>query len=125
MIINLILNLILIKQFLHVGLAIATSISAWINVILLFYTLKKKLKFQYEKTIITDFIKVLFCSVLMGIIVVSLKGLLNIDFTVLNFFGKNSLLLILIIIFGGFAYLLISYGFGIRYINLKKWKKRN
>ena len=125
MIINLILNLILIKQFLHVGLAIATSISAWINVILLFYTLKKKLKFQYEKTIITDFIKVLFCSVLMGIIIVSLKGLLNIDFTVLNFFGKNSLLLILIIIFGGFAYLLISYCFGIRYINLKKWKKRN
>jgi len=124
MIINLILNLILIKQFLHVGLAIATSISAWINVILLFYTLKKKLKFQYEKTIITDFVKVLFCSVLMGIIVVSLKELLNIDFTVLNFFGKNSLLLILIIIFGGFAYLLISYVFGIRYINLKKWKKR-
>ena len=32
MIVNLILNLILIGKFLHVGLAIATSISAWVNV---------------------------------------------------------------------------------------------
>ena len=39
MIVNLILNLILIGKFLHVGLAIATSVSAWINVTILSYYL--------------------------------------------------------------------------------------
>ena len=36
MLINLILNLILIRDFYHVGLAISTSASAWINTFLLF-----------------------------------------------------------------------------------------
>ena len=41
MTLNLILNLILIKEFLHVGLAIATSVSAWVNATILFLLLKK------------------------------------------------------------------------------------
>ena len=45
--INLILNLILIREFLHVGLAISTSVSAWINFILLFYILNKNLKLLF------------------------------------------------------------------------------
>lgn len=42
MVFNLVLNLILIIPFKHVGIAIATAISAWINMIFLTYKLIKK-----------------------------------------------------------------------------------
>ena len=50
--INLILNLILIREFLHVGLAISTSVSAWINFILLFYILNKNLNYSFDISIL-------------------------------------------------------------------------
>ena len=63
MIVNLILNLILIGKFLHVGLAIATSVSAWINVIILctIYFLREIFIKQINYKII---FKVLFSSLL-------------------------------------------------------------
>ena len=60
MVVNLILNLILIGKFLHVGLAIATSISAWINVTILCYYLIFKEKYSFNKSVLTLLIKVHF-----------------------------------------------------------------
>ena len=68
MIVNLILNLILIGKFLHVGLAIATSISAWINVIILSYFLVSKEKYSFNKSILNLLIKVFISSTFMSAI---------------------------------------------------------
>ena len=66
MVINLILNIILIRDFLHVGLAISTSVSAWINALILGKLLHKKLKFDFQKSILV-FLIVTLASFLMGI----------------------------------------------------------
>lgn len=61
---NLALNLILVKSMQHVGLALATAISAWTNVLLLIFVLKKRTLlapfYQY-----VDFSKRLICAVLI------------------------------------------------------------
>ena len=85
MIVNLILNLILIGEFFHVGLAIATSVSAWINAIILFYILLKKLSFKIDKSIAYDTLKILFSSFLMACFCLFFENLETIDFAVLNF----------------------------------------
>ena len=48
--VNLVFNLILIRDFQHVGLAMATAISAWANAILLFLC-------SIKKNLIIDLIK--------------------------------------------------------------------
>ncbi len=42
LVLNIVLNLILMGPLLHVGLALATAISAWVNVALLYYGLSRK-----------------------------------------------------------------------------------
>lgn len=42
LVVNLVLNLILIQYFAHVGLAIATAIAAWLNVALLYFGLRSR-----------------------------------------------------------------------------------
>ncbi|WFA08623.1 murein biosynthesis integral membrane protein MurJ [Tissierella sp. Yu-01] len=67
--INIVLNLILIKSMEHRGLALATSISAIITTILLFIDLRIKLGPLGISRMITVFIKTLLASVVMGFVV--------------------------------------------------------
>jgi len=124
MTLNLILNLILIKEFLHVGLAIATSVSAWVNATILFLLLKK-LGYKFDKSIIIDLSKVLFSSFVMGCVLFVLMNLETLGFAVLNFSGKNNLLLIITILIGSLVYLIVCYYVGINYIYKSKWLKKN
>jgi putative peptidoglycan lipid II flippase len=67
--INILLNFILIKPLLHSGLALAFSISLIINTILSLYFLKEKLgAFDYKKLVYT-FFKILFSSLVMGVLI--------------------------------------------------------
>ena len=122
---NLILNLILIKEFLHVGLAIATSASAWVNALILFYIMIKKLGYKLDRSIIDDTLKILFSAFIMACSLFLMKYLETIDFAVFNFSGRNNLLLIIKILIGGIIYLFVSHFIGIRYIDFKKWWKKN
>jgi len=54
-----------------------------------------------------------------------MKYLETIDFAVFNFSGRNNLLLIIKILIGGIIYLFVSHFIGIRYIDFKKWWKKN
>ncbi len=72
--INIILNLILIKYYAHVGLAIATSISAWANCFLLFFILKKEHLIKINANTIQVFIKCVFSSLLMGLFIIIFKN---------------------------------------------------
>ena len=48
MLVNLVLNLILIWPLAHVGLALSTAISAWVNAILLYWTLHRRAHFAID-----------------------------------------------------------------------------
>lgn len=68
-ILNIILNLILSKIMGHAGLALATSLSAIICILLLFFSLKKKIGYYGQDKIMITFIKSLSASIIMGIVV--------------------------------------------------------
>lgn len=73
--INIILNLILIRYLAHGGLALATSIAAIVNFLLLTYALRKKLGSIDESRILQSGIKILFASLIMGLVCfLGLKG---------------------------------------------------
>ena len=67
-ILNIAINLILIKYMGHAGLALATSLSAIICVVLLFKSLNDKIGYFGQDKIINVFVKSLIASIVMGII---------------------------------------------------------
>ncbi len=68
-VINLVLNLILIKPMAHSGLALATSISATVTTIMLFLDLRRKIGPIGIRKYLICFIKTLAASVVMGLVV--------------------------------------------------------
>lgn len=72
-VLNLIFTIILMHYFLHVGMALATSLSAWVNVIILGVVLKKKSLFRFSKKTIFNIVKILLLSAAMGILVTLLS----------------------------------------------------
>ncbi|MBO3443033.1 murein biosynthesis integral membrane protein MurJ [Clostridium sp. CCUG 7971] len=78
LVINIILNLILIKPLGYIGIAISTSIASIITIILLFISLKKKTGyFGGDKIIITG-IKSLVAAIVMGVVTIfAYNGLYN------------------------------------------------
>lgn len=69
MIMNVVLNIILVKYFKVAGLALATSISAIICIILLFISLKKKIGYFGQDIILKTSFKSLIASSIMGVMV--------------------------------------------------------
>jgi putative peptidoglycan lipid II flippase len=67
-ILNIILSLTLVKYMDHAGIALATSISSLFCVVLLFFSLRKKIGPFGEKKIIIIAIKSISASIVMGII---------------------------------------------------------
>ena len=119
--INLILNLILIKEFLHVGLAISTSVSAWINFILLFYILNKNLKYSFDVSIFKVFLKVSVASLTMSYIVLKTYKFMINNFEMYTLYNTNFILL-LCIIFGIIIYSALMYFLGTKELEINKWK---
>lgn len=67
-ILNVVLNLILMWRMKLGGLALATSISATANFLMLYYVLKKRIGHLGTKKIAGSFIRVLLASIIMGIV---------------------------------------------------------
>ncbi len=65
---NIILNIILIKFLGYIGLALATSISALICIVLLFNSLRKKIRYFGQDKIIKTTLKSLISAIVMGIV---------------------------------------------------------
>ena len=115
--INLILNLILIREFLHVGLAISTSVSAWINFILLFYILNKNLNYSFDISIFKVFLKVSLASLTMSYIVLKTYEFMINNFEMYTLYNTNFILL-LCIIFGIIIYSTLMYFLGTKFFVL-------
>ncbi|KUG04979.1 putative peptidoglycan lipid ii flippase murj [hydrocarbon metagenome] len=67
--INLVLSLILIKPLAHGGLALATSIAATCNMIIVYYCLRRRINTLPEKQLFSTLGKIVLSSLLMGIVV--------------------------------------------------------
>ncbi len=123
MLINLILNLILIRDFFHVGLAISTSVSAWINSILLIYVLKKKINYSLDLSILKVCLKVIAASSVMSYIVLQVYKYIINNLISYTFFNTNFTLVVCIIL-GIIIYALLVYLLGTNELEIDKWKNQ-
>jgi putative peptidoglycan lipid II flippase len=67
MVSNIVLNLILVQYYDHVGLAVATSISALINAGILYFYLIKQSIFKFHITFYKMLVKVIFAVIIMAL----------------------------------------------------------
>ena len=74
---NIFLNIILAYYFAHVGLAIATSISAVINASLLYFYLKKQSIFSISANLVKLFLKTLLASFIMAVFILNFSNEVN------------------------------------------------
>ncbi|MBT6036660.1 MAG: murein biosynthesis integral membrane protein MurJ [Kordiimonadaceae bacterium] len=69
LVVNVSLNLILMQYYAHVGLAMATAISAWLNVFMLAGGLVHRGHYQIERAVMIRLSKYVLCSIIMGAVV--------------------------------------------------------
>ena len=65
---NIVISLYYFKEIGFIIIPIATSVSSWINGMLLFILLKKDNLFNFNKEFVLRFIKIIFASVFMGVL---------------------------------------------------------
>ena len=106
-ILNIAISIYYFKEIGFIIIPIATSISSWVNGILLFIFLKKNNLFTFNKVFILRFIKIIFTSISMGI----LFNFLLIYFQDQLAFEQNmkSFYLFLSVLLGLLFYIFISY----------------
>lgn len=102
MILNIVLNIILVKKLKIAGLALATSVSSIICIFLLFDSLKKKVGYFGQEKIIRTTLKSIASSVVMG--VVTYFGYNLISGMLGNGFVYDAISLFVSIIFGAIVY---------------------
>jgi putative peptidoglycan lipid II flippase len=83
---NMLFNLILVWPFDYVGLAMATSLSALMNALLLYGALHKRGVYVASSQTITLIIKIVFASSLMGIVIFMLNPMVVywVDFSLIE-----------------------------------------
>ncbi|MFC7049757.1 murein biosynthesis integral membrane protein MurJ [Emcibacter nanhaiensis] len=69
LVVNVVLNIALMIPFKHVGLALATAISAWVNVALLCRGLMLRGHFHFDSRALNRLVRYVICSLLMGAVV--------------------------------------------------------
>lgn len=97
--INIILNLIFVKYLAVGGLALATSVSGWVGTLLLLKKLTRKLPTFELSSIRLENMKILFSSLIMGLLVWVVKINLNTDSLALSF--------LVLVLIGVLVYLLM------------------
>ncbi|WP_195946134.1 murein biosynthesis integral membrane protein MurJ [Paraclostridium bifermentans] len=126
-ILNIVLNIILVKFMGHGGLAFATSLSSLICIVLLFRSLKKKIGYYGQDKIKSTFIKTVVASLVMGVVTYFvykfLFGILGLGFI------QEAISLGVSIAIGGAIYLALIVVFKVEEVNMaidmikKKLKK--
>lgn len=115
-ILNIVLNIALVKVMGHGGLALATSLSSIICILLLFISLKKKIGYYGQDKIKSTFIKTLIASLVMGIITYFvykfLSGILGLGFI------QEAISLGVSIAIGGAIYLALIIVFKVEEVNM-------
>ena len=118
--INVALDLILVKYLAHSGLALATSLAAILNLIILLKVLQDKIGYFELKSQVLFLIKIIISSIFLGIVCVLVS---NYFAAILDLNYKyNQIIQVTASIFsGGLAYFIISYILGVEEVrNLKQ-----
>ena len=109
-VISVILNILISVSFFNklgfVIIPIATSISSWINVFLHYYFIKQRNLYNFDKTFIYKFPRMILSVVVMGIILYLLLGFFSEQFNYNE--GWKFIYLFIIVIISLFSYFLIS-----------------
>ena len=117
---NILISLYFFKTIGFIIIPIATTISSWFNLIILFLIIKKRKLFSFNDIFIKRFFKIVFASIFMGLFFNYLIQFFNEE---LSFkYSLKSIYLILSVILGLGFYLIISYlikAFQLEDINLK------
>jgi len=77
MLVNLGLNLILIWPMAHIGLALSTAVSAWVNAGLLYWTLRRREHFLIDDRLRRTSVRLLAATVAMGLMLFLLNPLID------------------------------------------------
>ena len=119
-ILNILISIYYFRTIGFIIIPMATTISSWFNLIILFLILKKRKLFSFNNIFIERFFKIVFASILMGLFFNYLISLFNEE---LSFeYSLKSVYLIVSVILGLSFYLIISYlikAFQLQDINLK------
>ncbi len=123
---NIIISLILFPKFEHVGIAIATTISAWINFFLLYFTLKKNNYFSLDSRQIKQQSLILLSAIMMGVIIIIFSHLFNIFLLrQMGFILQITALFLIIFIAIIFYFTLIHFANILPFRNIFSFVKRN
>ncbi len=101
-VVNVILNLILMRYLAHAGLALATAIAAWVNVMLLWWILCRRGDLVGDSRLIKRIVRAMGAALVMALLLWWLKGLLASQFA--GGEGQRVLALIILVIAGMAAY---------------------
>ncbi len=118
---NILISISFFSKLGFVIIPIATSISSWINVFLLFYFIKKRNLYNFDKTFIYKFPRMILSVVVMGIVLYLLLGLFSDKFAYNE--SWKFIYLFIIVIISLISYFLISNfsgAFKFRDIKLRK-----
>jgi putative peptidoglycan lipid II flippase len=101
---NITLNLLLIDKFQHIGIAIATSISTWINSILLLSYLKISKEYRISRSILFNILRIVISTIIMSIILYIMN-----PFLISLFFDKILIRLVILIALSAIIYFSVLY----------------
>ena len=104
---NILVSVYFFKSIGFIIIPIATTISSWFNLIILFFLLQKKNLFSFNNIFIKRFFKIVFSSILMGLFFNYLMIIFNEQLSFEN--SLKSIYLILSVILGLGFYLFTSY----------------
>ena len=108
-VLNLILNLILMKPFLHIGIAAATSASAWVNAILLAYILHRRHHLTPDSRLKSRLPRIILASVFMAGLLYA--GMLGLDEFLAGSQGQKITALVFLIVGGLTVYTHLAFRF--------------
>jgi len=118
--VNVALDLILVKYLAHSGLALATSVAAILNLIILLKVLQNKIGDIELKSQVSFLIKIVISSIFLGIISVLVSNFFA-NILDLNYKYNQIIQVTASIFSGGLAYFIISYILGVEEVrNLKQ-----
>lgn len=116
MVLNIILNIILIRYMGHEGLAFATSISSIICIVLLFRSLNKKIGYFGQKEIVKILVKSLISAIIMGLLTVVSYNFIS--STIGSGFIEKSISLALSVGIGAMAYVVLIIVLKVKEVNI-------
>ena len=114
LVVNLILSILLMNPLAHNGLALATSIASMLNFVFLLIFFKGKIKQIPYKNILITLIRIIICSLFMGVVLYGLNMIIPV---ILNNYTGSLQLLIHVgcgMVFGILSYFIFSWFFGLK-----------